>query len=118
MKTETPITEKIPAVDQPPLVRPLGIGAKVWIYEGKAPPRDGTITASGECIVTGAWYVRDTFGERLYNKHSLFTNSERLIAEVQYTVDLLERWEREFQPNVKEHAPALATQDVEMGGDK
>ncbi len=82
----------------------LKVGAKVWIYDGQAPPRDGTISASGERIVAGAWYARDTYGERLYSKHSLFTDSEKLIAEVQDTVNLLERWEREFRPNVKVQA--------------
>ena len=75
----------------------MNIGDKVWIYDGMAPPRDGVITALGLPELKGTWYARDQFGERLYGKPSLFTDSEKLLGAVQDTIDLLERWEREFQ---------------------
>lgn len=108
MKPESDSNNTAGAVAQERIVRHLEVGADVWIYDGQAPPRPGTITASGERIVTGTWYARDTFGERLYSRHVLFTDPENLIAEVQDTVALLERWEREFQPNVKAQATETA----------
>ena len=61
MKTETPQTENVPAVVQPPLVRPLRVGAKVWLNDGTS--QIITQIINEEAIGDNLYYRWSLYGE-------------------------------------------------------